>query len=66
MNTRNHLFILSLLVLTQAACSSGEIKRNSYEALQNIKKQRCYQEQGEECDTRQNYHDYQNERENNR
>lgn len=56
------IFIL-LITIMLSACSSEQLKRSTYGAIDNLHRQQCYKEMGSNCEKRESYDTYQDRRE---
>ena len=45
------------------ACASDSLKRTTYETMESVRQQKCYKDLSSQCPERQNYENYQRDKE---
>lgn len=55
-------FVILMSFLCLSSCSSDNVKRAAYGSLENIQRQQCYKEMGNNCEKRESYETYQDRR----
>jgi len=61
---RTTTVFIVLWAVTIAACSSEDVKRTTYETLQNVADQQCDKDMTSECPERQSYDEYRHSQQN--
>lgn len=62
MMVRTWLIFITSLFLVATACSKGQVKRTTYETLQNIRQQECMRTPSVECEERERLEVYEDKR----